>query len=214
MPLPRRLLLLRHGETQSNLDGIWQGHLDVALTARGLEQAAAAARVIAAYAPVRLVSSDLQRAARTADVVAAATGRAVELDPRWREFDVGQWTGLTSAEVIARNPAERRAALRGEDQRRGIDGEGPAQVRARVAPALTELIDSLGDGQCAVIVSHGGTIRILAATLLGLDSITCTRLFTTPGNCRWAELVEGSDCWRVAGWNLHATDLGNARRAG
>lgn len=122
--------------------------------------------------------------------------------------------GLTNAEVIARNPAERLAALRGEEQRRGIDGEGPAQVRERVTPALRELIDALGEGECAVIVSHGGTIRILAGVLLGLDSLTITRLFTSPGNCRWADLVQAADCWRVAGWNLHATDLGNTARAG
>lgn len=214
MPLPRRLLLLRHGETQANLDGVWQGHLDVALTERGLDQAAAVARAVAAYRPVRVVSSDLHRAARTADAVARACHLDVDLDPRWREFDVGQWTGLTSADVIARHPAERLAALRGEEQRRGIDGEGPAQVRARVTPALTDLIAGLGAGQCAVIVSHGGTIRILAGVLLGLDSVAITRLFTTPGNCRWADLVQASAGWRVAGWNLAATDLGNTARAG
>ena len=202
---PRRLILLRHGQTQANRDGIWQGHLDVALTEAGHAQAAAAAAALTAYAPVRLVSSDLQRAARTAQAVAERVGRPVELDPRWREFDVGQWTGLTNAEVIARHPQERLAALRWQEQRRGIDGEGPAQVAARVEPALADLISALQAGQSAIIVTHGGTIRVLLATLLGID-VQTTRLLTTPGNCQWAELVQADTGWRVAGWNLRAAD--------
>ena len=211
---PRRLLLLRHGQTQSNLDGIWQGHLDVELTPAGLDQAAAAARGLAAYGPVRLVSSDLKRAARTADVVGAHVGLPVELDPRWREFNVGQWTGLSTAEVMARHPAERLAALRGEEQRRGIDGDGPAQVRERVGPALSELTAALGSGECAVVVSHGGTIRVIVALMLGLDSPTITRLLATPGNCQWADLVATDTGWRLAGWNLRTLDLGSAPAAG
>ena len=176
---PRRLILLRHGQTQANRDGIWQGHLDVALTEAGHAQAAAAAAALTAYAPVRLVSSDLQRAARTAQAVAERVGRPVELDPRWREFDVGQWTGLTNAEVIARHPQERLA--------------------------LADLISALQAGQSAIIVTHGGTIRVLLATLLGID-VQTTRLLTTPGNCQWAELVQADTGWRVAGWNLRAAD--------
>lgn len=203
MPAPRRLILLRHGETQANVNGVWQGHLDVPLTARGRDQAAAAAAVVAAYGPVRVVASDLQRAAVTGRAVADACGVELELDPRWREFDVGQWTGLTSAEVIARNPQERLRALRGEEQRRGIDGEGPAHVLARVRPALEDLVAGLGPGQCAVIATHGGTLRVIAGSLLGLDSVTATRLLTGPGNCQWADLVESDQGgWRLAGWNL------------
>ena len=159
---------------------------------------------LAAYGPVRIVSSDLQRAARTAEAVAAACGVKVDLDARWREFDVGRWTGLSGAEVIARNPEERARALRGEEQRRGIDGEGPAQVAARVRPALDALIASLAPGECGVVVSHGGTIRIISGLLLGIDPVTHTRLFAGPGNCQWADLVEtdAASRWRLAGWNL------------
>lgn len=202
--MPRRLLVLRHGETQANLDGIWQGHLDVALTERGIAQAYAAGPALAAYSPMRLVTSDLSRAARTAAAVGESCALTPEPDARWREFDVGQWTGLTSAEVIARNPNERRRALTGHEQRRGIDGEGPAQVTERLRPAVTELLAGLPDSAAAVIVSHGGTIRVLAALLLGLDSLSTARLLTTPGNCQWADLVEGPDGWRIAGWNLRA----------
>ncbi|CCH73404.1 histidine phosphatase family protein [Nostocoides australiense] len=211
---PRRLILLRHGQTQSNLDGIWQGHLDVELTELGRRQADAAAAQLTAYRPTTIVSSDLKRAAVTAQAVARDLSLTVAFDPRWREFHVGQWTGKTTAEVIAMHPAERLAALRGEEQRRGIDGEGPAEVRARVTPALDELIGRLGEGECAIIVSHGGTIRVLAAVLLGLDMLTATRLLTTPGNCQWADLVQAPAGWRLAGWNLRAPDLGAGEVSG
>lgn len=211
---PRRLILLRHGQTQANLDGVWQGHLDVELTPLGYAQAAAAAEQVAAYAPARIVSSDLHRAAHTAAALGARLGMTATQDPRWREFDVGQWTGKSTAEVIARHPDQRLAALDGEEQRRGIDGEGPAQVRERVSPALAELIASLGEGECAVIVSHGGTIRVLAAVLLGLDSPTVARLLTSPGNCQWADLVQVDSGWRLAGWNLRAPDLGAGGSSG
>ena len=204
MAAPRRLILLRHGETQANVTGVWQGHLDVPLTERGIAQAAAAAPVVAAHGPVRVVASDLQRTAVTGRALAEVCGLPLDLDARWREFDVGQWTGLSSAEVIALHPQERQRALRGEEQRRGIDGEGPSEVADRVRPALAELIGALPDSQCAVIVSHGGTIKIIAALLLGLDTLTTSRLLTVPGNCEWADLVEGTTGWRIAGWNLRA----------
>ena len=97
---PRRLIVLRHGQTASNLKGIWQGHLDHELTDLGREQAAAAARAIASLRPTRIVSSDLSRAHDTALAVAAASGDLdVAVDERWREIHAGAWQGLTAAEV-------------------------------------------------------------------------------------------------------------------
>ena len=227
---PRRLVLLRHGQTQSNVDGVWQGHLDVELTDTGRAQAHAAGAALAAYRPVRLVCSDLQRALVTAQAVGDAAGLEPEVDPRWREYHVGQWQGLTTAEVIARHPEERLAALRGEDLPRGIDGESPGQVAERVRPALAELAERLGPGECGIVVSHGGTVRVMLSVLLGIDNVMVTRLFATPGNCQWSELVETDTGWRLVGYNLRplspvdpeggahttapVTDLGAARASG
>ena len=73
----RRLILLRHGQTDYNIDGRMQGHIDSNLTAEGHDQAAAAAPVLAELAPDRVISSDLRRAVDTAEVVAAACGLPV-----------------------------------------------------------------------------------------------------------------------------------------
>src|SRR4051812_41766969 len=85
----RRLVLLRHGQTEWNSLGRAQGHADISLDATGHARAAAAAPYLAAMRPVRLWSSDLARAQETAAYVADAAGLTVETDPRLREYDVG-----------------------------------------------------------------------------------------------------------------------------
>ena len=91
--MTRRLVLVRHGQTEWNLLGRAQGHADISLDAIGHAQAAAAAPYLAALAPVRLWSSDLARARETAAYVAEAAGLPVETDPRLREYDVGVRSG-------------------------------------------------------------------------------------------------------------------------
>ncbi|MGH3586481.1 MAG: histidine phosphatase family protein, partial [Pseudonocardia sp.] len=100
----RRLVLLRHGQTDHNVAGRMQGHHDSKLTEVGVEQAVHVAPEIARLAPDRLISSDLRRAVDTADVVAAACGRPVKLDPRLRETHLGEWQGRTVAEIEASWP--------------------------------------------------------------------------------------------------------------
>ena len=101
---PRRVIVLRHGETDHNAARIWQGHLDTPLSERGIEQADAVGPAIAALSPDRIVSSDLTRARLTAESVGRACGIPVALDPRFREIDVGAWQGLTASEVADRWP--------------------------------------------------------------------------------------------------------------
>ena len=72
---PRRIVIVRHAETVDNAARVWQGHKDTELSDRGREQVQAAAPHLAAYAPALIVSSDLQRAASTADAIAGLTGR-------------------------------------------------------------------------------------------------------------------------------------------
>ena len=93
----RRLVLLRHGQTDFNVGGRMQGHLDSMLTETGVEQAAAVAPEIARLMPDRVISSDLRRAVDTADQVAAACGLPVKYDARLRETHLGEWQGRTVA---------------------------------------------------------------------------------------------------------------------
>ncbi len=100
----RRMVLLRHGETDFNVEGRMQGHLDSRLTDAGRKQIRRAAPVLARLRPERLLSSDLQRAPETGDEVGAACGIPVKVDPRLRETHLGRWQGRTAAEIEESRP--------------------------------------------------------------------------------------------------------------
>jgi glucosyl-3-phosphoglycerate phosphatase len=199
----RRVLLVRHGQTEHNAAGVWQGQLDTPLSDAGLEQARAAGRAIAAYRPSRVVASDLSRAAVTAQHVAEAAGVELTLDPRWREIHVGQWQGLHTAEV-RQGYADLLEQMDLEDVRRGVDGETLAEVGRRAGESLRELLDALGQEECVVVVAHGVSTRAAIADLLGLDQRLATHALHTLGNCHWAELVQARTGWQLAAWNAHA----------
>jgi glucosyl-3-phosphoglycerate phosphatase len=200
---PRRVVVVRHGETSHNAGGVWQGQLDTELSERGAEQARAAGAALAAYRPSRVVSSDLRRAAVTAEHVADAAGGEVTLDERWREIHVGQWQGLATSEVRERW-ADLLATMDTEDVRRGVDGETLAEVGRRAGSSLRELVDGLDAGECVVVVAHGVSSRCAVADLLGLDQHRATRALATLGNCHWVELAEGRTGWQIRRWNAHA----------
>lgn len=203
MTAARRVLLVRHGETDHNAGGVWQGQLDTPLSDLGVEQARAAGRAIVAYRPSRVVASDLARAAVTARHVAEAAGVELTLDPRWREIHVGQWQGLHTSDVRARY-ADLLAEMDRTDVRRGVDGETLAEVGRRAGESLRELVDALADGECAVVVAHGVSTRAAVADLLGLDQHLATHALRTMGNCHWAELTQGRTGWQLSAWNAHA----------
>ena len=97
----RRLLMLRHGETDFNAERRMQGQLNSSLTELGVAQSRAVAPLLAQYRPDRLLSSDLRRAADTADEVGLACGLPVKLDSRLQETHLGEWQGRTASEIEA-----------------------------------------------------------------------------------------------------------------
>ena len=199
---------MRHAETVDNAARIWQGHKDSELSANGRAQVLDAAPHLAAYQPALLVSSDLQRAAATADAIAQLTGLEVRLDSRLREVHVGEWQGLHADEVRARYPEAVAALDRGEDVPRGVTGETREEVARRVGESVREVERELLDGETAIIVTHGVSGRVGATDLVGLDQDVSDAIFRGLDNCHWIELVEGRKSfservrWRISGWNL------------
>src|SRR5256885_10211332 len=100
----RRVVLLRHGRTEWNATGRFQGQMDSPLDGIGLAQAAAAGVAIVPMEPDAIVASDLSRTADTAAAVSAEVGVPVSLDKRLREIHLGEWQGLTRAGGRARVP--------------------------------------------------------------------------------------------------------------
>ena len=198
----RRLIVWRHGETDHNATGRWQGQLDTALSARGREQAQAAAAALAAYSPVVIVSSDLERAADTARALASRVGLEVRLDERLREIHAGQWQGMTAGDVAEQFPVEQAALAAGEDIQRGVDGESLGQVAERTRAAVDEVLSDLAPGECAVIATHGVSGRAIVASLVELDQHVAWQAIGGLRNCHWAELGEYASGWRIAAWNV------------
>jgi probable phosphoglycerate mutase len=143
------ILLARHGETDWNRDGRWQGWADPPLNDTGRTQARALRDQLQETPFDAVYSSDLQRAHETAEIVAAPHHVPVIADEGLREIDVGAWSGLTRAEQEARFPGVERP-----------DGETREQHLARVLVAV-ERIARDHPGERLLIVSHGGTMRAL-----------------------------------------------------
>src|SRR5207253_8318802 len=133
----QRLLLLRHGESTWNVEHRWQGWLDPPLTPAGEAQAAARARTLAhdSFAPRVIYTSDLQRALRTAEIIAAHVEAPVIADAGFRERHGGEGQGHTGAEIDERGTEIRDVWLRQEPARApGYEVAGLGQ-RAEVAVA-------------------------------------------------------------------------------
>lgn len=179
----RRLILLRHGETEFNRARRMQGHLDVVLTARGREQASRVAPVLAAKHPLAIVSSDAQRATQTAQAISDLCGVPVQLDSRLRETDMGAWTGLDHAEVEAHWPGD-RPKWRSDPTFAPPGGETRLAVAARAMNVVRDLHRTLTgwgqDDRPVLLVAHGGTFLALAAARSSTH-----RCRTTPHSPRW-----------------------------
>jgi glucosyl-3-phosphoglycerate phosphatase len=198
----RTVIIWRHGETDHNASGIWQGQLDTVLSDKGREQARTAAAALSAYTPSVIVSSDLQRAADTARSLASRVGLQVRYDDRLREIHAGLWQGMTAGDVAEQFPEENAALAAGEDIRRGIHGESLKQVAKRTRAAVDELLADVAPGDCAVVVTHGVSGRAIVASMVGLDQHLAWQSIAGLHNCHWAELHEGASTWRIVAWNV------------
>lgn len=159
----RRVLVVRHGESAWNVERRWQGWLDAPLTAQGEEQAVQRARALAreGVIPRAVYSSDLGRALRTAEIVAARLDAPLVPDAGFRERHGGDWQGHTASEIDERWPGMRDAWRRGE-LGSPPGGETDDQVVARFESALHRALAHVGDG-LLVVVTHHGIARLVAA---------------------------------------------------
>lgn len=187
----RQVVVWRHGRTAWNLAARFQGQSDVPLDEVGISQARAAAQVLVALRPAAVVSSDLSRAAATAEALVSLTGHQLKLDPGLRETYLGSWQGLTRAEVDARHPGEEAAWLRGELERRG-GGESMPEVAERALTAVSAALDDLGPDDTLVAVTHGGSGRVLIGRLLELPPAHW-RVLGVLSNCCWSVLSQHND---------------------
>jgi broad specificity phosphatase PhoE len=190
-----RLWLVRHGETISNRDGRFQGHLDIELSQVGERQAARVAEKLKGVDFDGVYASDLQRAARTAEIITRGRSEVI-LDPDLREIHYGVLQGVKyheAADVLgAHGLAD--AWRSGELHRRGTalpGGESLRQFRARSSRFVRKLDQLfLDDGEHDVlVVAHGGKLAVLMTILLAL-----------PGRSRYAMRFDNCSLTRVSRW--------------
>ncbi len=198
------LVLLRHGETDWNAQQRMQGHIDIPLNDTGRAQARAAAPSVAGLRADVVVSSDLSRARETAAAVVALTGQALPVDQRLRETSLGDWQGLTRAEVVATWPGEWEKWRTTTAHYSPPGGESRWQVAQRAAAVVDELDES--GAQRGLLVSHGGLIVGLTGYLLGLPPTSWGSLVGIT-NCHWVVLHRLGEAWRLHSYNAGLTEV-------
>lgn len=220
----RRLVMLRHGQTDFNQGLRMQGQLDTDLSELGRAQAVKAAEVLGKLQPLLIVSSDLRRAYDTAIKLGERTGLTVRVDERLRETHLGDWQGLTHTQIDADAPGA-RLAWREDATWAPHGGESRVDVAARSMPLVAELVSGdpeWGDphqpDRPVVLVAHGGLIAALAAALLRLPVANWPALGGM-GNASWVQLSGHSDDgdgdgldgirWRLDVWNASAQVSGD-----
>ncbi len=202
-----RVLLIRHGQSEWNASGRWQGQADPPLTDLGRHQAHHAARNLGVVDAI--VASDLQRATETAMIIAEELGVGpLVIEPGLRERDAGEWSGLTRAEIdrdwpgyldpppadrhasFGSGPAAGAAAQPREERRRPPSWEPDDVLVERVTAALGRIHDLAPDGE-VIAITHGGVVYALEG-MLGSDFV---RLANLEG--RWLEVGPGGELQRL-----------------
>jgi probable phosphoglycerate mutase len=182
-----KIVLVRHGETEWSRAGRHTGRTDVELTATGRRQAAAIGRRLAGRPWAVVRSSPLRRARDTCRL--AGLGDRVVIDEDLREWDYGDYEGLTTPEVLERDPSWSLW----QDGCRG--GEAPADVGRRADRVIERLRAAGGD---AVVFAHGHLLRVVGARWVGEPPAFGARLMLSTGSLSvlgWEHGVEAISAW-------------------
>lgn len=159
-----RVLLVRHGQTDWNVQGRWQGYEPVPLNEKGRTQARALAGAMQGRPVGTIVSSDLSRAFETASAIGDVLGVQPRPDERWREFNMGIFQGNTRDEIMRKFPDEWRAFHSDYWDFHIPSGESRRMMQERIYAGWQALLDS-AVGPEVVVVSHGGSLKMLLLRL-------------------------------------------------
>jgi probable phosphoglycerate mutase len=195
----RRIVLWRHGRTSWNAEQRFQGQTDIPLDEVGMEQVRMAAQFLQHLKPDRIIASDLQRAAVTAQMLGDLVDLEVITHSDLRETFAGAWEGLVRAE-LQRDHGEDFARWAWDSHARAGGGETRVQVAERMVRAIERELAHVPDGGTLIVATHGGSARAAIASLLGLptESWSCLGVLS---NCAWSVVREDSTGWRLQEYN-------------
>jgi broad specificity phosphatase PhoE len=199
----QRIVLWRHGQTDWNLVNRFQGHSDIPLNQTGIEQARRAAPLLFGLRPSKIISSDLIRAKQTAEELANLSKLPIHIDPGLRETNGGKWEGRTGAENRADDYEKFVNWLDGNDEPAGDFGERRSEIALRAVTAIEKALDQVTE--TLVVVTHGGTARIIIGKMLGLP-MTQWASIGGLSNASWSIMENGH---HRAGWILVEHNAGS-----
>ena len=189
---PIRVVLWRHGQTDWNVENRFQGHSDIALNKVGEYQVKAAAKVLAALNPDRIISSDLIRAKSTAVALSEITKIKVEINADLRETDGGLWEGKLASENRASHGELFANWYEGGDDAAGVTGERRSDVAKRAVAVIEK--ETTNFSGTIVFVTHGGTVRSVLGSILKLPIL------------QWGVIGGLSNaCWSILELTKHHT---------
>ncbi len=151
----KEVVLIRHAQSQGNVESRWHGRTDGPLSQAGEESLELLGRRMSTWDYQVVISSPLERARRTA----GAISDEVVIDESFIEMDVGRWEGRTFEEVERESGDELRAAFNDWSVPMGVVGESLETLAKRAHAALDRVFDALGENQRAVVVTHGGFLQ-------------------------------------------------------
>jgi phosphoserine phosphatase len=164
-----RLILIRHGETEWNVEGRYQGQADPPLNSKGRRQARSLASKLSGAGLQRLISSPLKRAAETAQILAEILELPVFMDDRLMEIHQGDWQTLLRTEIEGQYPELFRRWESEPWQVTPPNGENLSEVQVRVDAFLDEILQRYPDS-CIGIVTHRIPIALIKMRYQGLDA--------------------------------------------
>lgn len=163
-----KLFLVRHGQTDWNLTRHFQGQTDVPLNQTGIQQVQQVAKRISAEKIDLIYSSDLSRAVETAKIIRAAGVKpTLQIDPRLREVNFGDWEGLTYNEIKEKYPDSLASWERDVYGSSPPNGETLEDLAKRVQSFLDDLLQKYTD-EIVLVVAHGGVLQVLVCLALKL----------------------------------------------
>jgi Fructose-2,6-bisphosphatase len=186
-----KLFLIRHGQTEGNVRGQYQGSLDVDMTEEGILQAKSAKQYLSKVNFSNIYSSPMKRAINTANIIAQDTGHEVRIMNDLRELDFGKWEGLKFDEINAMYKKDYQGWLDDPYNHPPSGGESFTELIARADKEIKKIVEENPDGSSVAIVSHGAVILALIVNWLNIPS------------SRWRSLIQ-----RQAAINIVVLDNG------
>jgi broad specificity phosphatase PhoE len=198
--LETTVFLVRHGVTPWHAERRVLGQRDIPLSPEGLEQARTAARALLGVKLAEVLSSPLQRAVQTAEVIGQEFSIDVARDPRLSDFKLGKWTGMSYAEVGA--TVEYQRFLREPDTTTIPGGENLEEIRRRATAAIEQALSDSPSGDAVAVVTHAGIIRVLLTHYMGSPPANYHRIRVSPGSISILSFGDGRELPRVLAVNL------------